>query len=75
MITRGDLVRPISGRGDPTFKLGIVLELSFAWPGDPRDETQIVKVLGTNGLIIEWYDWQLYVIDEWAEAESCNESR
>ena len=73
MITTGDLVRPASGAVHHelrALRLGIVLEVSSAWPGEYRDETQTVKVLGTDGHITEWYDWQLYVIDEWTEGAS-----
>ena len=66
-ITEGDLVEAVSTSlgEEPVGKdLGIVLKQEFAWPEDERDSTMTVTVLHADGVAIEWYDWQLRVINE-----------
>ncbi len=63
-ITEGDLVKGEFGFEKGEQCLGIVLRAHLAWPGDDRDDTMTVKVLGPDGTITEWYDWQLQVVNE-----------
>jgi hypothetical protein len=65
-MIEGSLVHIHDHAASGTFyrgKFGIVLSSKLAWEADERDETLLVNVL-TAGDEIEFYDWQLDVIDE-----------
>ena len=63
----GDIVRmppTDASQHMPSGSIGLITNISRRYPHDMTQDIHDITVLGTDGLIHIWYDWQLEVICE-----------